>query len=236
MRFTRSAAWVVLLVAALLAVHAAVAEARPATVVRAARVLLRRGPGQDYQAFATVQNGDRVEVEQLEGHWALVHAASDTSGYMYADYLAYLDGTPVLAASPPPTSAAAAATPAAAAAVPVATAVGTPAQGQDPTAEVERLRRELDAARAAPAAAPSPGQDLVALRAEVRRLADTTDALRSRLDVLGNGNMAMPFATGEHWSTPTVVMIAVISLLLGWFVGGAFSRREERNKRTRIRF
>jgi hypothetical protein len=103
--------------------------------------------------------------------------------------------------------------------------------------EVETLRHEVEALRRNPSALPSPGDDLVSLRAEVRRLADITDALRSRLDAPSSGGFPTAIAADDPWASSTlVVVLAVCALLLGWFLGGFFARREERGRRNRIRF
>jgi len=219
---------VVLLAAALILIAIIAADARPATVQGADRVFLRRGAGLEFQPFTTVERGEQVDVEEVTGAWALVKAASNQRGYMHAAYLVYNDNSQVVAQAPA----------AAAQAAPAATAGPASDLGQqnaDLRAEIEKLQAEL-ADRSTPVAAPSPGEDLVALRAEVRRLADTTDAMRSRLDAPGPGGPAVGLGVGEAWATSTVVVIAAFALLAGWMMGAAVSRREERNKRTRIRF
>jgi hypothetical protein len=216
-------------VALLIAVGPLPALAKPALVSGAARVFLRRGPGLDFQAFATVERGQRLEVEEVSGSWVLVRTANEQRGYMHAVYLTYADGSPV-AGSGAPTPAGVSATPAA----PAPGADDLRQQNAELAAEVERLRRDLETARQAPVSAP--GDDLVALRAEVRRLADITDALRSRLDGQGGGVGMTVTGEDEEWATSTVLMLCALTLFVGWGLGSVVSRREERNKRTRIRF
>jgi len=220
------------LAAAVSLLAASGAAARPATVEGASRVFLRRGPGLEFQAFATIEEGERVEVEDVTGSWALVRTGGGYQGYMHAAFLVYLDGTRPLAkvpkASPTPV-AVALPTPTAAAAS--EGAEGMAAQGEPPEREIRQLHGE----RAGGAVAVS-ADDIVALRAEVRRLADTTDALRSRLDAPGSvAPAALPLG-GEQWSTTSLVVASAVALAIGWLIGGAAARREDRSRRTRIRF
>ena len=241
--------WVGLIVVALVLAAEAWA-ARSATVRGAERAFIRRGPGTEFQAYGTVENGEQVTVDEVTGTWALVHAAGGQSGYVHAAFLFYSDNQPVLV-STPTVGAASAPTPAPAAVVAAAVVPPTAARpaaqaGAETTdlaqrnaelaAELEASRRELEAVRRNPSAAPSPGEDLVALRAEVRRLADITDALRSRLDSPSAGGAALALVGEEPWGTSTVVVLAGCALLLGWVIGGILARREERGRRNRIRF
>jgi len=215
------------------------AEARPATVTGADRVFVRRGPSVGFQAFATVERGERVDIQGVSGDWALVKTASDEQGYMSGLYLTYLDGTSVAGSSAPPTATVAAIPPVPTPAAAVGGAPPEPDLAQQNatlTAKVKSLEQEIQSLRSATTRPTPAADDLVALRAEVRRLADTTDALRSRLDAPGAGSVPLAFTGVEQWSTPTVVVIGAVALLLGWLIGGALAHREERNKRTRIRF
>ena len=199
--------WVVLFAVVLVvAASPPRAEARPATVRGAERVFLRRGPGLEFQAFATVERGEGVEVEEVSSEWALVRTPGGHHGYMSGVYLVYEDGARVVD-GPAPASA------------PVA---GTPVpreltelreRNEVLLEEVESLRQQLEAQSAL--AAPAE-EDLVALRAEVRRLADTTDALRSRLDSRGSPSTSASLSDEGLWSTPTVALMSVLALFVGW--------------------
>lgn len=228
MRFTGAVIAAILLATAAVPVENAAAQTRAATVTRAQRVLIRSGPGVNFEAFGSLAAGERVEVESLAAGWALVKTAAGERGYMSGFYLAYLDGTQVVGGAGAPT--------------PGAPAPGAPAAADDVArpgaelaAQVAGLEREVGALRGQ-LDRPSAGEDIVAFRAEVRRLADTTDALRSRLDAPGAGPIPVSLAGGEHWSTPTVVVLTTLALLVGWLIGGGLARREERSKRNRIRF
>jgi Bacterial SH3 domain len=239
MKLIRSLLCLVLLVATFVALGVGRAEARPATVTGADRVFVRRGPSVDFQAFSTVEKGQRVDVQGTTGDWALVKVPSGEQGYISGLYLVYLDGTPVAGNLAAPTATATAAgvaqvpTPAG---VAVSAAAGLAQENAALKAKAEGLQQELDSLRKATTHPTPAADDIVALRAEVRRLADTTDALRSRLDSPGAGAVPLAFGGGEQWSTPTVVVVGAVALLLGWLIGGGLARREERNKRTRIRF
>ena len=89
-----------------LAIPALAAAEEPATVAGAERVLLRRGPGTEFQAFDTLKRGQRVHVEEVTGVWALVQTEAGQHGYMHGFYLQQADGTRV-ASAPPPTATAA---------------------------------------------------------------------------------------------------------------------------------
>jgi hypothetical protein len=231
--------------------------ARPAVIRGPERAFLRRGPGTEFQAYATVENGEQVTVDEVTGTWALVHLSGGQSGYVHAAFLFYADGQPVLVATTPTSGPAAAATAAPTMAVP-ATVAPTPSRAvpaaagaaappaavaeagdlkqanSQLAAEVESLKREVETLRRNPSAGPADGDDVVALRAEVRRLADITDALRTRLDSPSSG--ALPLTGEEPWGTSTVVVLAGCALIVGWLVGGVLARREERGRRNRIRF
>lgn len=228
--------WVAVVALALSGATNTFAASRPATVHGAERAFVRRGPGTEFTAFATVENGEKVQVEEVTGSWALVKIASGQNGYVHATLLSYLDNSPVaLPVTPTSGPVADAVTPQRADAVPGAP-VSLEQRNAELTAEVEALRREVEGLRKNPSAVPSPGEDLVSLRAEVRRLADITDALRSRLDAPSSGGFPIPAASDGQWSTSTVTVLAGCALLLGWVIGGVLSRREERGRRNRIRF
>lgn len=251
--------WVGFIVAVVLMAAEVWAASRPAVIRGPERAFLRRGPGTEFQAYATVENGESVTVDEVTGTWALVHLAGGQSGYVHAAFLFYAsDNSPVLVLTPtagpaaPPTPAPQAALPATAAptpgrgaATPAAAAPAPPVvgAGEAPSdlaqrnaqlaAENESLRRDLEAARRNDSAGPSSGDDVVSLRAEVRRLADVTDALRTRLDSPTSG--VLPLAGEEPFGGSTLLVVGGCGLLLGWWIGGRFARREERGRRNRIR-
>jgi hypothetical protein len=212
--------------------------AQSATVRGPERAFVRRGPGTEFQAFATVDDGEQVQVEEVTGNWALVRTASDQSGYVHATFLFYPDGVAVIAATPTAGSAAAGATPrsGAEAAPSGDEPVDLAQRNAELESELEALRGQVASLRGDPSAIPSPGEDLVSLRAEVRRLADVTDALRSRLDAPSPGSWPVPLAADDQWATSTVTVLAGCALLFGWVIGSVLARREERGRRNRIRF
>ncbi len=234
MRIRRQATGCLLFLAAAWLCATADAAARPATVEGAPRVFLRRGHGLEFQAFATVEEGERVEVEEVTGSWALVRTGGGYQGYMHAAFLVYPDGTRAIGkppkASPTPAGVAVA--------VPTPTATAASEESASVAAQVENLQREFRQLRGERAGgAAVTAEDIVALRAEVRRLADTTDALRSRLDAPGGvAPSGLPLGAGERWSTTSLVVASAVALAMGWLIGGAAARREDRSRRTRIRF
>ncbi len=69
------------------ALHAA--DTTPAIVTGAELLYVRRGPGTNFPAFATIDRGERVEVEGLEGVWAQVRLASGQTGYVHSTFLSF---------------------------------------------------------------------------------------------------------------------------------------------------
>ncbi|MBI1816854.1 MAG: SH3 domain-containing protein [Deltaproteobacteria bacterium] len=69
------------------ALHAA--DTTPAIVTGAELLYVRRGPGTNFPAFATIDRGERVEVEALDGVWAQVRLASGQTGYVHSTFLSF---------------------------------------------------------------------------------------------------------------------------------------------------
>ncbi|GIW40625.1 MAG: hypothetical protein KatS3mg076_1202 [Candidatus Binatia bacterium] len=203
-----------------LLVFAVVARAgEPATVEGASRVYVREGPGKEFQALGTVPQGEKVEVQELRGAWALVRTSQGQEGYMHGLYLVYGDGRPVLgAAAVPPGK-------------PTPAAAENSSRSDELASRIEEIRGRLDALLER----PSAKDELDALRVEVRRLADVTEALRSRLDPSSSEPLTPGLAPGR-WSSTALFGVALGALVFGWVVGGAVARRQERSRRSRIRF
>ncbi len=205
---------------------ATTAQATSAVVEGAARVNIRRGPGTNFPSLTTVRAGDRVEVEGLEGEWAHIRTASGTTGYIRSVFLSLSGAAPAAAPAPqdtPPREAAAgAASPPSSAAV--ATAGAQPSEtAPSGETDAERVRR---------------------LQAELTRVTAEREGLQRQLEQratepapLGSAAPSGGTATdpGEPFSAGTLGAV-VIALLVGWLTGMAAGRRQERNRRSRIRF
>jgi uncharacterized protein YgiM (DUF1202 family) len=212
---------------------AAATDTTPAVVTGAQVLYVRRGPGVTYRAFATIERGEQVEVERLEGVWALVRLASGQTGYVYSTFLTFPGQAqttllvPATATSPRP---------------PEPTATNRPEAASRLDKAQPSPEKPGDEAQPAPAtvtgssssSGASPAE-LAALRSDVQRLTAAVDSLQKQIGEapgqLGAG------ATEEHWwSSSTLGVMVLIALLVGWVIGSAYGRQSERSRRNRIRF
>jgi uncharacterized protein YgiM (DUF1202 family) len=225
----RSIRLLALLLAILLAVvaPATAAETTPAIVSGAELLYVRRGPGINYPAFATVARGQAVEVEHLEGTWAFVHLPSGQTGYVHSTYLSFPAETPatvLVMATPIPATTAEP--------EPTTTASPTTAEPSNTPAEVGPEAEEPLPPAPAP---PAPNVDVAALHEEIQQLTVTVNGLQQQLKAQ---QAAAGPHDGEHlWLSPTsVTLLVAMALLIGWLAGGAYGRQSERSRRSRIRF
>jgi hypothetical protein len=117
-------------------------------------------------------------------------------------------------------------------------------------ADLQAARQEIAElkSRANPAAAtgePRGGAENIG--AELARLAAAVDALQSRV---GSAPLASGVAAGERPAgatsqspgsedtllSPTAVLIGLLGIVVGWFLGGTVGRKQDRGRRARIRF
>ena len=223
----RSIRLLALLLAILLVVaaQATAAETTPAIVAGAELVYVRRGPGINFQAFATIARGQPVEVERLEGTWAFVRLPSGQTGYVHSTYLSFPGesrAAVLVMATPTPATTA----------EPEAAATANPATAQpsNTAAEVGPAAEEPPAP-----APPAPNVDVAALHDEIKQLTVTVNGLQKQLK---EEQAAAGPHDGEHlWLSPTsVTLLVAMALLIGWLAGGAYGRQSERSRRSRIRF
>ncbi|MBX3023293.1 SH3 domain-containing protein [bacterium] len=185
------------------------------TITGAAAVNVRRGPGPDTAAITALHRGARVQVEERVGQWVVVVLESGERGYVNAAFVELAPG---------------AALPAMAA---VATAIDTPpAATPDPTAT------------AVVAAAPAIDRELAALR---ERLASLEAAVEHSGSTSGSRPRAEEPAVAPP-PVPTIVeppaaldvgpslALAGVGLIIGFLFGTLYGQRQERNRRSRVRF
>jgi uncharacterized protein YraI len=206
------------------------AETIPAIVTGAERLYVRRGPGVDFPAFATIEQGERVEVERLEGVWALVKLASEQTGYVHSTFLSFpgqMRATVIAVASPTPTS-----TP-----MPQPTASWTPKVLPSPSGEPAPPGGGEAGAhdRTSVASGSTDGEpDLRALQQQIERLTLAIDALEAQLGARSTRDGTED--EGPSWTSASVALLFLMALLVGWVAGGAYGRQVERTRRSRIRF
>ena len=219
MRLVRRTSCFLVLAATLTVSVAKVAEVRAeqAQIAGIEKVYLRPSPGTDQTPITVLSAGDHVNILDIEGSWAKVETADGKVGYVYHRYVVpWVDG------APPPAVPRPAAPPVAAAPSPA-----PPPPSPAPTASEAALSAEL-----------------AGLRAELAELKDKVQKRAGRGEE-ASAPAATPFASdapGAAGSAPTseqgvgVLAVAFFSLLVGWVLGAAFSRRRSRSQRRRLRF
>lgn len=189
------------------------AEPLSGTIVGAEAVNVRRGPGTESPAFVAVRRGTTVLVEERSGQWARIRLADGESGYIN---LAFVELAPD-------------------ATVPVAGAVADPT----PTGPLPDAP-----AMGAGSATPAIDRELAELR---QRLA----SLEANLGQAGASPTptATPLLTGDAGAPlPPLVeppasldvgpslALAGVGLVVGFLFGTFYGQRQERNRRSRVRF
>jgi hypothetical protein len=228
--------------ALLIAVSTAAHAAGTATVRGADGVNVRQQPDADSPSIVVLRRGRVVTVERLIGPWALIRLDSGRRGYIKATYLDLPAGLAVEAvatASPPVT---AAATPIAQSTqTHTAGPTNTPATEADapPRAGLERevaqLRDRLAALESALVATPADsmaqaggGGSEAAVDREPTRGHETARAAGA----LPPGADA-PLEPDELGAS---LALAGVGVVVGFLLGAAYGRRQERTRRSRVRF
>jgi outer membrane murein-binding lipoprotein Lpp len=210
------------------------AQANTAVVAGAEHVFIRRGPGTEFPPFATLAEGTSVQIQEMHGEWARVLTVSGQSGYVNSNFLAL----PSEHRAPP------AATPARSEAAAVRQLTE---ENKSLTAQITQLQEELAASKARAEATPTSvpttapvDLDVEKLHSDVVRLTAAVEHLEKRLDVEPPRVNVSPLpnlpAEGPvRVVTSTTILLAAIGLCVGWLLGHAFGRRQERGRRPRVR-
>jgi len=222
-------------------------QGNTAVVTGADRVFVRRGPGTEFPPFATLTEGSSVEVQEMQGEWSRVKTANGQVGYVHSNFLALpseagaaaAPRVPAGASHPQPTAA-----PTLRPTVHSDTAGlnGLTERNKALEAQVSSLQEELTVLKNRPTLAPEAAAtpavsnaDTEALRAELKRLTAAVEGLQQR-----GGNMApgetVPAESADHSVASTALLLGGVGLLIGWLLGAAYGRNQERGRRSRIRF
>lgn len=252
-----------LVAAAPLAVREAAAQERGAVVRGASKVFVRRGPGMSFPPFARLAEGSVVQVKGQQGQWVRIMTTGGQMGFVNAKYLLMVDRDAGEITPPadnreseaeenvaPPTAAVTRNEP---------TAVRT----APPTPRATATRTEI-AARAT-AASPAPdeaaprgtapstviprlpppepsratmAEERAAIADEIRRLTEAVAALQRRIEENEPINNGFSEASVDDGSSVSggAILLGILGIGLGWYLGGRYGRAQERGRRSRIRF
>lgn len=194
----------------------AVAAPVPGVIKGADAVNLRRGPGPETAAIVALHRGARVQVEERVGQWALIVLESGERGYVNAAFVELAPGATIPVA--PPTAGAGETL----LATPEATATGAAAPA--PPA----IDRELAALR----------ERLASLEASMQHPAAGDTAHSAAHEDVAPAPPAVPTMV-EPPATLDVgpsLALAGVGFLIGFLFGTLYGQRQERNRRTRVRF
>ncbi len=214
----------------------AAAQGGTAVVTGAERLVVRRGPGKRYPPVAELSRGNTVEVQQMHGEWARIVTEQGEKGYVKSTFLVLASerrhGVPTPVADAP-----------AAANPPASEAAKLQERNKALVGEVASLRQELADLRnrceSAPAPTANPAPPVPEWQPEITRLATAVEGLERRIDARASGGDAIPVAPadgGGHGVSATAMLFAMIGILVGWLIGGTYGRKQERGRRSRIRF
>jgi hypothetical protein len=238
------------LLAVLIAPPVAAQAARRGTVRGADGLNVREQPSLDSPVIVALRRGRVVVVEKVLGEWALITLDSGRKGYVKAVFLELPAGSEVVAgatAAPPATrpptplpTAASAKLPASPppAETPTGAAAGT--QAEDMRGGLERevalLRERLVALESAVVSTPAPAVALAAGRGDEPAAPGQShpqerEPTRTVSVLLPSGSP--PLAPEDIGPS---LALAGVGVVIGFLLGAAYGRRQERNRRSRVRF
>ena len=224
--------------------------------VRGAEVVnVRQAPSTGSPVLLSLPKGREVTVEKVVGDWAVITLAGGRRGYIRTIYLALPTGIEVVAGPP-------ATVEISPRVLPAVTPPRAASWSPTPPPTVSAMPTQTPATAGTPSAdAEAPGG--TGLQREVAELRHRLAALESAVVATQPGAPAAtregsgptpPATVGEPEPTraqvfaPTVAQLpnpeeigpslamAGVGLVIGFLLGGAYGRRQERNRRTRVRF
>ncbi len=194
------------------------AEAVKGVIEGAEAVNVRRAPGTESPAFAFITKGTRVTVEAIDGQWAQIVLSSGQRGYVNAAYVKLPPGAAVGPASPPTPTLEASQT---------ASLEATPSPLIEPTRSVDE---ELAAMRKRLAALESS----VATPAAAQATGVPTPTSTPGLEGLPLTPVALP--ASPDLDVGPALALAGVCLVIGFAIGTLYGQRQERRRRSRVRF
>jgi hypothetical protein len=214
-----------------------------ATVRGAEAVNVRRAPSSDSPSFATLARGASVKVERVEDGWAVVTLESGREGYVKAAFLNLPPGIEVVAL--PPTVAALAPTFSPAALGAEAAISPAPASTPEVRAGGERgdgLERQVaqlrDRLAALESAIVPSSESATPAHNDAGESAGKDLAASADVSSRAAGGALCPTVTRSQDSPELGPSLALagVGVVLGLIIGAAYGRRQERNRRSRVRF
>jgi len=206
-------------------------------VVRGAEALyVREGPGTEYTAFDSLPKGTEVEVQGIEGSWVAIRTPAGRTGYLHSTFLELRGNADVVQPEPQRAEATSRAEAAEADAAVEPLAVENPARDQPsenaPTPTVADSPQKESTKENA-----GDGRD--ELLGDVKRILRLTEELHEEL--AGQPRVAAsppPVMNGSTRAPGVASTLALsgIGLLFGFLMGSVYGRRQERNRRSRVRF
>ncbi len=226
----------------------ATAEDTKAVVHGASKLFVRRGPGMSFPPFARLSEGSIVKVHGKQGSWVRIETAGGQVGFVNQKYLSPV-GEADLAAAAPPTEAELLETPTSAATAP------TQADGADAAATREAQTESPEPAPEARAETPAMvgsgvetpldtptrptmAEERASIADEVRRLSAAVGVLEKRIgesEPIGDG-ISGDEDDDENSVSGGAILMSLVSIGLGWYLGSRYGRAQERGRRSRIRF
>ena len=226
----------------------AAAEDNKAVVHGASKLFVRRGPGMSFPPFARLSEGSIVKVHGKQGSWVQIETAGGQVGFVNTKFLTPV-GAGDSANDTEPTEAELLDTPSADSAATATTAGRTPeaiaaAAGRAATDGTAASSENPASSSALPLETPldtptrpTMADERVSIADEVRRLSQAVVVLEKRIgesEPIGDG-----FGDQEDQESSVsggAILLALLGIGFGWYVGSRYGRAQERGRRSRIRF